>query len=126
MTDGNFDKGYAARAAMFGPDKAERALNQPGQAAAKFQRLMTGYCFGALWADDSISARDRSVITMSLLAAQGKADELKVHVGLALRNGVEASVLTELAQHVAVYCGIPAGGLAARIIQEVLDEKKPL
>ena len=124
MANSDFDNGFAARAAMFGKDKAERALSQPGQVTAKFQRLMTSYCFGTLWADAVISARDRSVITMSLLAALGKADELKVHVGLAIRNGVEAEVLTELAQHVAVYCGIPSGALATRVIQEVLDENR--
>ena len=122
MANDDFDKGFAARAAMFGKDKAERALNQGGQVAAKFQRLMTTYCFGALWADDAISGRDRSLITMSLLAAQGKADELRVHVGLAIKNGVEVAVLVEVAQHVAVYCGIPSGALASRIIQEVIDQ----
>lgn len=124
MADSDFDKGFAARAAMFGKDKAERALSQEGQVASKFQRLMTRYCFGALWADDAISGRDRSLITVALLAAQGKADELRVHVGLAIKNGVEAAVLAEVAQHVAVYCGIPSGALASRIIQEVLEEGK--
>lgn len=121
--DKELEKGFEQRAAMFGRDKAERAMALQGRVIAPFQQLMTRECFGALWADDTISPRDRSLITMSLLAASGKADELKVHAELAIRNGVEADVMAELVRHVAIYCGVPNGGLAGRVLQEALDAR---
>jgi 4-carboxymuconolactone decarboxylase len=123
VSDKQFDQGVAARIAMFGKERTDAALAQTGAASAAFQRLMTEQCFGALWADESIAARDRSLMTMALLAAQGKGDELKTHARLGLRNGVAPAVMVELVRHVAVYCGIPAGNLAARMVQEALDEQ---
>ena len=121
--DKNFKRGFEARVRMFGLQKTEAALAQTGACSLPFQQLMTANCFGMLWADDVISQRDRSLITMCLLAAMGKAAELKAHVILAIANGVETDVLVEMVKHVAVYCGIPSGSLASAVVQEVLNEQ---
>lgn len=76
--------------------------------------------FGEIWSRPGLAVRDRSMITVALLAALGKPDELRSHLAGALNVGLSREELVEVIMHVSVYAGVPAAGSAMRVAAEVL------
>lgn len=120
--DGEFERGLEVRRQLFGAERVQQAFANPDPLTQKFQRLMTSACFGAVWGDESMPRAQRSLITMAIVAAQNRFVEFEAHVRLALRNGCSATQLEALVMHLTVYCGVPAGGEAFRIVDRVLRE----
>ncbi len=123
MSD-DFTRGIEARNRMFGEDRTKHAFANPDPMHHAFQTLVTGYCFGALWGSDGAPWRDRSLMTMSMVAAQHRFAEFETHLRLAIRNGCDKETIFELVRHVTVYCGVPSGFEAFRIMQKVYGETK--
>jgi alkylhydroperoxidase/carboxymuconolactone decarboxylase family protein YurZ len=73
-----------------------------------------------VWGDPTLPIRDRCLITVSVLAATGRMDQLEVHFGAALRNGWSAKQLGALINHLAVYAGVPAAAAAVPVLNRVL------
>ncbi len=80
--------------------------------------------FGDLWERPGLSKRDRSLITVAVLTATYRTDQLRSHVRRALENGVTRDELGELITHVAFYGGWPTGANAAQVAMEVFNETK--
>lgn len=121
MTD-DLQRGMDVRRELFGEERTSTAFADPDPLVQEFQTLLTSYCFGSLWGKDGVEWRDRSLMTLCLVAAQHRFAEFETHMRLAVRNGCERQVLIELVRHIAIYCGIPAGVEAFRITKRVLDE----
>lgn len=121
MTD-DFSRGIEVRRKLFGDERTSAALSDEDPLAQEFQRLITSYCFGSLWGKEGPQWRDRSLMTMCLVAAQHRFVEFETHLRLAVRNGCDKEVLIELVRHITVYCGVPAGVEAFRITQKVTNE----
>ncbi|MEQ1805898.1 MAG: carboxymuconolactone decarboxylase family protein [Burkholderiaceae bacterium] len=119
---GDFERGLDVRRQLFGPERVQQAFANPDPLTQKFQRLMTSACFGAVWGDESMARPERSLVTMAIVAAQHRFVEFEAHVRLALRNGCSATQLEQLVMHLTVYCGVPTGGEAFRIVDRVLRE----
>ena len=83
---------------------------------------MTSSCFGSVWGDESMLRTERSLVTMAIVAAQHRFVEFEAHVRLAIRNGCSEVQLEQLVMHLTVYCGVPTGGEAFRIVDRVLRE----
>ncbi len=123
MSD-DFTKGIDVRNRLFGEDRTKTAFANPDPLHQAFQSFMTSYCFGALWGQDGVAWRDRSVMTMAIVGAQHRFAEFETHLRLAIKNGVEKDVIFEVVRHLAVYCGVPTGFESFRIMQKVFDETK--
>ena len=118
----DFKRGVEVRHQLFGAERTQQSLDNKDPLNQRFQELLTTYCFGAVWGREGAVWRDRSLMTMAIVAAQHRFPEFETHVRLALRNGVERDVIIELVAHLAVYCGIPTGLEAFRTAQRVFQE----
>jgi 4-carboxymuconolactone decarboxylase len=100
-----------------------RAQQLVGRIAPKLAELTDEVLFGDVWARPGLARRDRSLITVAALAALGRTEQLRSHLGLALDNGLSQEELAEAATHLAFYAGWPAGMTTATTLQEVLNSR---
>jgi 4-carboxymuconolactone decarboxylase len=84
--------------------------------------MVTRYCFGEVWTRDQLPRAQRSMITIAMLIALGRAHEIRVHVKGALTNGVTKEEISEIIMHSAIYCGVPAAVDAYRNASAMLEE----
>lgn len=117
-----FDKGMAVRRAVLGDAHVDRATRAATALDTDFQTLIVEGAWGTVWSDDSITRRERSMITIALLAALGHHDELKMHIKACRNTGASADDIREALMHVAVYAGVPAANTAFKIAKQVLYE----
>ena len=85
-------------------------------------KLTTDTVFGDVWERTELSKRDRSLITVAVLNAQYRTDQLRGHIGRALDNGVTKQEIGEVITHMAIYAGWPPAVNAARVAKEVFDQ----
>ena len=90
--------------------------------APKMAELSANVLFGDVWERPELSKRDRSLITVALLTALYRTDQLRGHIGRALDNGVTKEEIGEVITHVAFYGGWPTAANAARVASEVFEE----
>ena len=117
-----YDTGMATRRAVLGDDHVDRAEASKTDFDAPFQTLITEAAWGTLWSDDTISPRDRSLLTLALLAAAGNLDELPMHIRATARTGATRDEVLQAFLHVAIYAGVPRANSAIRIAKEVYAE----
>jgi len=84
--------------------------------------LTSSVLFGDVWERPELSKRDRSLATLSVLVANGRATELKGHVRRGLANGLTRDEIGELLLHLAFYAGWPAAAGAVTVVKEAFDE----
>jgi len=113
-------RGLKVRREVLGDAHVARARRGKGAFDAALQDLITRYAWGELWTRPGLSRKLRSLITLAMLVALGRHEELRFHVRGALRNGVTRNELEELLLHSAVYCGVPAAHSAFRVAKEEL------
>jgi 4-carboxymuconolactone decarboxylase len=87
---------------------------------ADFQRFITEGAWGSVWARPGLTPRERSLITLALLAAGGHHEEVAMHARASANTGASPEDLKEALLHVAVYAGVPAANSAFRIVKETL------
>jgi len=116
------DKGMEVRRAVLGNDHVDRAELAKTPFDAPFQEMITETAWGTLWASDTISKRDRSLITLALLAAGGHWDELAMHIRATANTGTTPDEVREAFMHVAIYAGVPAANHALKIARATYAE----
>jgi 4-carboxymuconolactone decarboxylase len=121
-TDKSLPPGEATRRAVLGDDHVARAKAATTDFDAPFQKLITQTAWDALWSREDWSKRDRSIVTIALLAALGHTEELAMHIRATVRTGATEADVREALLHVAVYAGVPAANTAFRIAKEVFAE----
>jgi 3-oxoadipate enol-lactonase/4-carboxymuconolactone decarboxylase len=89
---------------------------------ADFQEFITRYAWGEIWDRPGLDKKTRSLLTLSILVAEGKEEELKMHVRAAIHNGVSIEEIKEVFMHTAIYCGLPAANQAFKVATPVLQE----
>lgn len=101
--------------------KVTAGRDELGQFAPKFAELNDDVLFGEVWArEDKLSARDRSIVTVTTLMASGILDSsLKFHIQNAKNHGVTAEEMAEILTHAAFYAGWPKAWAALRMAKEV-------
>lgn len=112
-------KGMETRRAVLGDahvDRAEAARTPEDDA---FQRLITEGAWGTVWASDAIPRRERSMLTLALLAATGSFEEIPMHVRACARTGASRADVAETFQHVAIYGGVPRANHALKLAKAV-------
>jgi 4-carboxymuconolactone decarboxylase len=110
------------RREVLGDAHVDRAVAGATPFTADFQDLITRYAWGDIWARPGLSRAERSMITLTALAALRQEDELALHVRAALRNGLTADQVKEVLLQVAVYAGVPAANRAFAVAARVLAE----
>jgi 4-carboxymuconolactone decarboxylase len=108
------------RRAVLGDAHVDRAEAARGELTNDFQDLITRYAWGEIWTRPGLDRRTRSCITVAMLVALNRSEELEMHLRAALTNGVTVDELREVLLQTAIYCGVPAANTAFRIANEVL------
>jgi 4-carboxymuconolactone decarboxylase len=117
-------EGLEVRRAVLGDAHVDRAIERTTDFTAPFQEFITRYAWGGVWTRDGLDRRTRSVITLSVLTALGRENEIAMHVRAALRNGLTAEEIGEVFIHTAIYAGVPAANSAFAIAQKVIEEEQ--
>lgn len=114
-------RGMEVRRAVLGDAHVDRADTSRTELTADFQDLLTRYAWGEIWSRPGLDRRIRSCITVAMLVALNREEELAIHLRGALNNGVSRGEIKEVLLQTAVYCGIPAANTAFRVAAAVLD-----
>lgn len=121
MTD-RYEQGMRTRRRVLGDAHVDRSLARATELDAPFQRLITEAAWGHVWSSDALSLRERSMITLALLAGLGNHEEFELHLRATIRTGASAQDVAQVLQHVAIYAGVPRANSAMRIAKAVLAE----
>jgi 4-carboxymuconolactone decarboxylase len=100
-------------------DQAESTKEPFDQA---FQELITESAWGTVWASDGIGNRERSMLTLALLAALGNFDEIPMHIRATVNTGASKQDVLEAFQHVAIYAGVPRANHALKLAKQTYAE----
>ena len=114
------ERGMQVRREVLGDAHVDRAMARTTAFTAPFQDLITRYAWGEVWARPGLSRAERSMITLTALAALRQEEELALHVRGAVRNGLTPEQISEVLLQVAIYAGVPAANRAFAVAQEVL------
>ena len=117
-----YDQGMETRRRTLGDAHVDRAEAQKAPFDEPFQTLITEAAWGSLWSRDAISPRERSMLTIALLAALGTTEELPMHIRATANTGASKSDVLEALLHVAIYAGVPRANTAIRIAKETFED----
>jgi 4-carboxymuconolactone decarboxylase len=113
------ERGLELRKQVLGAEHVERTLAGADRFSQPLQEMVNEFCWGAVWARPGLDLRARSMITVAMLTALNRPNELKTHIRAALGNGVTREEISEILLHANVYCGAPAAVDAFRSMREV-------
>jgi 4-carboxymuconolactone decarboxylase len=114
--------GMTVRREVLGDEHVDRAVAGTTGFTAPFQDLITRYAWGDIWSRPGLTRAERSLVTLTVLAALQHEGELAMHVKAALRNGLTPEQIQEVLLQVAIYAGVPTGNRAFAVAQRALDE----
>ncbi len=120
--DDRFTTGMATRRAVLGDAHVDRAEAAKTAFDGDFQRFITEGAWGSVWSRPGLTRRERSLITIALLAALGHDEEVAMHVHACRNTGASAADIQEALLHVAVYAGVPAANRAFKTAKRALAE----
>ena len=120
MSDSDYEAGMKIRRQVLGDEYVDRATGQATEFSAPLQEFITRYAWGGVWTRDGLDRRTRSAVTLAVLTALGRENEIGMHVEGALRNGLTPAEIAEVLLHTAVYAGVPAANNAFAVAQQVL------
>ncbi|MGE0280649.1 MAG: 4-carboxymuconolactone decarboxylase [Rhizobiaceae bacterium] len=111
----------STRRQVLGDAHVDRAIAATTDFDRPFQELITEAAWGHVWSRPHWSKRERSVVTIALLAALGHHDELAMHIRATANTGATRDDIAEALMHVAIYAGIPAANAAFRVAKQELE-----
>lgn len=117
-----YEEGMNKRRAILGSAHVDRAEGSKSSFDEPFQTLITESAWGNVWSSDKITDRERSMLTLALLAALGNFEEIAMHIRATKRTGASKEDVLEAFQHVAIYAGVPRANHALKIAKQVFDE----
>lgn len=121
MSD-RYEAGMQTRRAVLGDAHVDRAEAQKTPLDQPFQTLITEGAWGTVWASDAITHRERSMLTLALLAATGNFEEIPMHIRATARTGASPQDVMEAFQHVAIYAGVPKANHAIKLAKQTYAE----
>ncbi|HEX7227527.1 MAG TPA: 4-carboxymuconolactone decarboxylase [Candidatus Binatia bacterium] len=128
MSDDLLRKGMALRKSVLGAEHVDRAEADKTEFDADYQRYITENAWGTIWTRPGLDKKTRHMLTIAMLAALGKNDELAMHIRATRNTGVTPEELREVLLHVSVYAGVPAANsafaIAKRVYKEIEQGKK--
>jgi 4-carboxymuconolactone decarboxylase len=118
--ESRLDAGRRVRRAVLGDAHVDRAEAAATAFDAPFQQFITETAWGTLWADAALEPRTRSLVTIAILAALGRREELELHLRATSNTGATPSEVRAALMHVAVYAGVPAANSAFALAKSIL------
>ena len=122
MSDSTHERGMEISREVLGDEHVDRAIAGTTEFTAAFQEFITTMAWGAVWGRDGLDRRSRSMITLAVLTALGRENEIALHVRGAVRNGLTEAEIAEVLLHTAVYAGVPAANAAFAIAKDALGD----
>ncbi|HUN31299.1 MAG TPA: 4-carboxymuconolactone decarboxylase [Trebonia sp.] len=117
-------QGMKVRREVLGNPHVDRAVAGTTELTAPFQDFITRYAWGEIWSRPGLTRAERSIVTLTVLAALQHEDELAMHVKAALGNGLTETQIQEVLLQVGVYAGVPVANRAFAIANRVLEEQR--
>ena len=118
-----YKAGAAARRSVLGDAYVDRADAARTPFDTEFQELVTRHAWGEIWTRPGLSRHTRSLLTIAIMVALNREDELRIHLRGAANNGVTEGEISEVLLQCAVYCGVPAANSAVRVAKELFRER---
>ena len=125
MKDDAFERGRKTRRDVLGDAHVDRAEAATTPLTQEFQDLLTRYAWGEVWTRPGLERKTRRLITIAMMVALNRDEELRLHLRAARDAGVIAEEVKEVLLQAAVYCGLPAGNAAFRSAMEVFSQPGP-
>jgi 4-carboxymuconolactone decarboxylase len=123
--ESRYETGTRVRREVLGDAHVDRATAAATAFDAPFQRFITETAWGTLWAGDALDRRTRSLVTIALLAALGRREELELHLRATRNTGATPDEIREALLHVAVYAGVPAANSAIALAKTIFADEAP-
>ena len=123
MDEELFKKGLEKRKATLGAEYVEKNLAKADDFTLPFQEAMTEWCWGFGWGDETINAKTRSMMNLSMIGALGKMTEWELHCNGAINNAVTKEEIRAIIHVIGIYCGVPQALECFRVAKKVLEEK---
>lgn len=120
--DAMYQRGLKLRIDMFGREAVDKRMNAFGEFGKPLQHIINAYAYGDVWSRQVLPPATKSLAMVAMMAAAGHANELRVHLKGALKNGCTEAQIQEILLLLTLYCGIPASNEAHSIATEVLRE----
>ena len=117
-----YKQGMSMRRAVLGDSHVDRAEAGSTDFDKPFQELITEAAWGHVWSRPGLTKRERSIVTIALLAALGQDDEVAMHVRATVNTGASRDDVCEALLHVAIYAGVPAANHAIKIAKQVFEQ----
>ena len=115
-------KGMKIRKAVLGKAHVARAEARKSSFNEPFQDLITRYAWGEIWTRPGLPRKMRSMLTIAMMVALNRPEELRLHLRAAVNTGVSREEIREVLLHAAIYCGVPAANHAFQLAEEVFTE----
>jgi 4-carboxymuconolactone decarboxylase len=119
-----YEQGMNVRRAVLGDEHVDKSLKNRNDFNEEFQNLITRYAWGEIWSRPVLSRQARSMITLAMMVALNRPEELRLHLRGALNNGVTREEIREVLLQTAIYCGVPAANSAFQLAEEVYVQRK--
>ncbi len=116
-----YEQGMKVRRAVLGDAHVDATLANRSEFNEAFQDLITRYAWGEIWTRPGLPRETRSMLTLAMMVALNRDDELRMHLQAALNNGVTREQIQEVLLQTAIYCGVPAANSAFHIAEEVFS-----
>ncbi|ALP64993.1 4-carboxymuconolactone decarboxylase [Paraburkholderia caribensis] len=121
--DQRYDAGMGVRRAVLGDAHVDRSLANRTEVTEEFQNFITRYAWGEIWTREGLPRHTRSLLTIAMMVALNRSEELALHLRAARNNGVTREQVKEVLLQTAVYCGVPAANSAFHLADKVFKEQ---
>ncbi|WP_186061192.1 4-carboxymuconolactone decarboxylase [Burkholderia gladioli] len=118
-----YEDGLGVRRAVLGEAHVERSLANRNELTTEFQDLITRYAWGEIWTREGLPRHTRSLLTISMMVALNRGEELALHLRAAKNNGVTRDEIKEVLMQTAIYCGVPAANSAFHLADRIFKEE---
>jgi len=115
------EEGMKIRRAVLGDAHVDQAIATQNEFTAEFQDLITRYAWGEIWTRPDLDRKTRSLITIAMMVALNRSEELQLHLKAASKNGVTRAEIKEVLLQAAIYCGVPAANHAFHMAEQVFS-----
>ncbi|WP_118183610.1 4-carboxymuconolactone decarboxylase [Paraburkholderia phosphatilytica] len=124
MTDDErYEAGMKVRRAVLGDAHVDRSLENRTEHTEEFQNFISRYAWGEIWTRDGLPRHTRSLLTIAMMVALNRGEELALHLRAARNNGVTREEIKEVLLQTAIYCGVPAANSAFHLADKIFREQ---
>ena len=118
-----YEAGMQVRRAVLGDAHVDRSIANRTEVTGEFQNFITRYAWGEIWTREGLPRDTRSLLTIAMMVALNRSEELALHLRAARNNGVTRDEIKEVLLQTAIYCGVPAANSAFHLADRIFREQ---